>query len=153
MRPVINFNTGGGNYWTVFCIVFFFLEKLCYVGRRGSFLSAVYLFFFGVSRNFYFSHCFNFLVSILCCEGLFLLSCSSRGCFFFSCSSFYFFFFFGLLPSSSSFLFFCLLVLLSCSSVFFFGFCLGGDLLFNERASVTSFCKVLLQNISQTHKY
>jgi hypothetical protein len=44
MRPVINFNTGGGNYWTVFCIVFFFLEKLCYVGRRGSFLSAVYIF-------------------------------------------------------------------------------------------------------------
>jgi len=90
-----------------------------------------------VSRNFYFSHCFNFLVSILCCEGLFLLSCSSRGCFFFSCSSFYFFFIFGLLSSSSSFLFFCLL-LLPCSSVFFF------FLVLLSSSSFLFFCLLLL---------
>ncbi len=44
MGPVIKFNTGGGNYWTVLCIVFSFLVKLCYVGRRGSFLSALGMF-------------------------------------------------------------------------------------------------------------
>ena len=89
----------------------------------------------------FFLSLFNFLVSILCCEGLFLLSCSSVFFFFFlvllslsssflffcllllSCSSV--FFFFLVLLSSSAFLFFCLL-LLSCSSFFFFflGFCL-----------------------------
>ena len=105
MRLVINFNTGGGNYWTVLCIVFSFLEKLCYVGRGGSFLYALYILF--RSELQFFLSLFNFLVSILCCEGLFLLSCSSV-----------YFFFLGLL-SSSFFLFFCLL-LLSCSSVFFF---------------------------------
>ncbi len=100
MRSVINFNTGGGNYWTVLCIVFSFLEKLCYVGRRGSFLSAVYIFFFGVSCNFYFSHCF---IS-------WFLFCVARACFFFL-----------VLLSTSSFLsFFCLCLLLSFSSVFFF---------------------------------
>ena len=75
MRPVIKFNTGGGNYWTVLCIVFSFLEKLCYVGRGGSFLYALYILF--RSELQFFLSLFNFLVSILCCEGLFLLSCSS----------------------------------------------------------------------------
>ena len=124
MTPVIKFNTGGGNYWTVLCIVFSFLEKLCYVGRRGSFLSALYILF--RSELQIFLSLFNFLVSILCCEGLFLLSCSSV-----------YFFFLGLL-SSSSFLFFCLLLLLSCSSVFFF------FLVLLSSSSFLFFCLLLL---------
>ncbi len=66
---------------------------------NGNFLYAEYIFFFGVSCNFYFSHCF---IS-------WFLFCAVRACFFFLV----------LLSTSSSFLFFCLL-LLSCSSVFFF---------------------------------
>ena len=90
------------------------------------------------------------LVFVLCFF-LVLFSCSARGCFFFLV----------LLSTSSSFLVFCLRLLLSCFSVFFFFFLVFillvtygiSDLLFNKRASVTSFCKVLLQNIFQTHKY
>ena len=87
------------------------------------------------------------LASVLCFfPGFFLvlLSCSARGCFFFSCS--FFLFCKGLsLPSCSSFL----LLLLFWSSVFVFFFLvflssfysfLSGELLFNKRASVTSFC-------------
>ncbi len=87
---------------------------------NGNFLSAGYIFFFGVSRNFYFSHCFIswflFCVAMACFFFLVLLFTSS----FFSRSSVFVFFFLVLLSSSSSFLFFCLLLLSSCSSVFFF---------------------------------
>jgi len=95
----------------------------------GVFLSAGYIFFFGVSCNFYFSHCF---IS-------WFLFCVARACFFFLV----------LLSTSSSFSFFCLCLLLSCSSVFFFflvlrgvvllSWILSGDFLFNKRASITSF--------------
>jgi len=73
---------------------------------NGNFLSAGYIFFFGVSCNFYFSHCF---IS-------WFLFCVARACFFFLV----------LLSTSSSFSFFCLCLLLSCSSVLFFFFVLRG---------------------------
>ena len=73
---------------------------------NGNFLSAEYMFFFGVSCNFYFSHCF---IS-------WFLFCVAGACFFFLV----------LLSTSSSFSFFCLCLLLSCSSVFFFFLVLRG---------------------------
>ncbi len=90
-------------------------------------LSAGYIFFFGVSCNFYFSHCF---IS-------WFLFCVARACFFFlvllsTSSSFSFFvFFFLVLLSFSSFLF--------CEGLFLLSWILSGDFLFNKRASVTSF--------------
>ena len=78
---------------------------------NGNFLSAEYIFFFGVSCNFYFSHCF---IS-------WFLFCVARACFFFLV----------LLSTSSSFLF--------CEGLFLLSWILSGDFLFNKRASVTSF--------------
>ena len=108
--------------------------------------------------NFYFRSLYVLFLVVRFCFVLYVVLCFflvllSWLLVFLSCSSVCFFFL--ILLSSSSFLFFYLL-LLSCSArgcFFFLGFCLGGDLLFNKRASVTSFCKVLLQNIFQTHKY
>ncbi len=91
---------------------------------NGNFLSAGYIFFFGVSCNFYFFLTVLFLGFYFVLRGLvssFLFFCLLL----LSCSSVFFFFFLVLL-SSSSFLFFCLL-LLSCSArgcLFFLGFCL-----------------------------
>jgi hypothetical protein len=42
MRPVIKFNTGGGNYWTVLCIVFSFWRS-CVMWAEGGVFFPLYI--------------------------------------------------------------------------------------------------------------
>ena len=128
--------------YVVLCFFLVLFSWLLVFLSCASFLASCFL-----SCAFFLASCFSFLC-------LFLLLGRKREFF----SPLNIFFFGGLV---SSFLFFCLL-LLSCSSVFFlvllssssflfyeglFLFSwvlLGGGLLFNRRASVTSFCKVFI---------